>query len=81
NYEWSAKLSIRGFSQQQLGFTLDGIPLGDMSYGNYNGLHVSRAVISENLNGIELSQGSGAIDTASTGNLGGTLRFFTSNPA
>jgi iron complex outermembrane receptor protein len=81
NYEWSAKLSIRGFSQQQLGFTLDGIPLGDMSYGNHNGLHVSRAVISENLNGTELSQGSGAIDTASTGNLGGTLRFFTSNPS
>lgn len=38
NYEWSTKLSIRGFSQQQLGFTLDGIPLGDMSYGNHNGL-------------------------------------------
>lgn len=81
NYEWSAKLSIRGFSQQQLGFTLDGIPLGDMSYGNHNGLHVSRATISENLGGAELSQGSGAIDTASTGNLGGTLRFFTSAPA
>ncbi len=81
NYEWSTKLSIRGFSQQQLGFTLDGIPLGDMSYGNHNGLHVSRAVISENLNATELSQGSGAIDTASTGNLGGTLRFYTSNPS
>lgn len=81
NYEWSAKLSIRGFSQQQLGFTLDGIPLGDMSYGNHNGLHISRATISENLGGAELSQGSGAIDTASTGNLGGTLRFFTSAPS
>lgn len=80
NYEWSTKLSIRGFSQQQLGFTLDGIPLGDMSYGNHNGLHIGRAVISENLTGTELSQGSGAIDTASTGNLGGTLRFFTGDP-
>ncbi|RNF81850.1 TonB-dependent receptor family protein [Montanilutibacter psychrotolerans] len=80
NYEWSAKLSVRGFSQQQLGFTLDGIPLGDMSYGNHNGLHISRAAISENLSASELSQGSGAIDTASTGNLGGTLRFFSSDP-
>ena len=44
-----ARISIRGFNQNQLGFTLDGVPLGDMTYGNLNGLHVSRAVISENL--------------------------------
>ncbi|MGH8082545.1 MAG: TonB-dependent receptor, partial [Lysobacter sp.] len=81
NYEWSSKLSIRGFSQQQLGFTLDGVPLGDMSYGNHNGLHISRAITAENLSGAELSQGSGAIDTASSGNLGGTLRFFSSDPS
>lgn len=80
NYEWGGKLGIRGFSQQQLGFTLDGVPLGDMSYGNHNGLHISRALISENLGNVELSQGSGAIDTASSGNLGGTLRFFSRNP-
>lgn len=81
NYEWSTKLSVRGFSQQQLGFVLDGVPLGDMSYGNHNGLSIGRAAISENLVAAELSQGSGAIDTASTGNLGGTLRFFTSDPS
>lgn len=81
SYEWSNKLSIRGFSQQQLGFTLDGVPLGDMSYGNHNGLNIARAAISENLGAAELSQGSGAIDTASTGNLGGTLRFITSDPS
>ncbi len=81
NYEWSSKLSIRGFSQQQLGFTLDGVPLGDMSYGNHNGLSIGRATISENIASLELSQGSGAIDTASTGNLGGTLRFFTADPS
>ncbi|MEI2454257.1 TonB-dependent receptor [Lysobacter firmicutimachus] len=81
NYEWSSKLNIRGFSQQQLGFTLDGVPLGDMSYGNHNGLHIGRAISSENLSGAELSQGSGAIDTASSGNLGGTLRFFSSDPS
>ncbi|MDB5676492.1 MAG: TonB-dependent receptor, partial [Sphingomonas bacterium] len=28
-YEWSERVSIRGFNQNQLGFTLDGIPLGD----------------------------------------------------
>ena len=46
-YEWSSRISLRGFNQNQLGFTLDGVPLGDMSYGNFNGLHVSRAIISE----------------------------------
>ena len=43
NYEWSTRISLRGFNQNRLGFTLDGIPLGDMSYGNSNGLHISRA--------------------------------------
>ncbi|MGO4780527.1 TonB-dependent receptor, partial [Lysobacter sp. 2RAB21] len=51
------------------------------SYGNHNGLHISRAITAENLSGAELSQGSGAIDTASSGNLGGTLRFFSADPS
>src|SRR3546814_1934749 len=42
NYEWSTRVTIRSFNQNQLGFTFDGIPLGDMSYGNHNGLHISR---------------------------------------
>lgn len=80
NYEWSARISIRGFSQQQLGFTLDGIPLGDMSYGNHNGLHISRALISENTGRIEVAQGAGAVSAASSSNLGGTIQFFTRSP-
>ncbi|MDX2143241.1 MAG: TonB-dependent receptor [Rhodospirillaceae bacterium] len=80
-YEWAVRISIRGFNQNQLGFTLDGVPLGDMSYGNNNGLHISRAVTSDNIGGIELAQGAGALDTASTSNLGGTLKFTTRAPA
>jgi iron complex outermembrane receptor protein len=80
-YEWSTRVSVRGFNQNQLGFTLDGVPLGDMSYGNHNGLHASRAVSSENVGSVVLSQGSGALDTASTSNLGGTIEFFTADPA
>ncbi|MEO6093453.1 MAG: TonB-dependent receptor [Novosphingobium sp.] len=79
-YEWSTRISIRGFSQNQLGFTLDGVPLGDMSYGNYNGLHISRALISENLGTATVSQGAGALGTASTSNLGGTLIFASRDP-
>ena len=81
NYEWSARISIRGFNQNQLGFTLDGVPLGDMSYGNHNGLHISRAVISENLGEVEVAQGSGALGTASSSNLGGTVKFSQRAPS
>ena len=80
-YEWSARIGVRGYNQNQLGFTLDGVPLGDMSYGNYNGLHISRAVISENLGRSELSQGSGSLETASSSNLGGTLQFYSIDPS
>jgi iron complex outermembrane receptor protein len=80
-YEWSSRISLRGFNQNQLGFTLDGVPLGDMSYGNYNGLHVSRAIISENLGTVSVSQGAGNLATASTSNLGGTLTFTSRDPS
>lgn len=79
-YEWSTRISIRGFNQNQLGFTLDDVPLGDMSYGNYNGLHISRAISSENIGSTELAQGAGSLGTASTSNLGGTLAFHSSAP-
>ena len=80
-YEWSSRVSIRGFNQNQLGYTLDGIPLGDSSYGNNNGLHIGRAIISENIGITRVSQGSGSIGTQATNNLGGTLEFFSADPA
>ena len=80
NYEWSTRVTIRSFNQSQLGFNLDGIPLGDMQYGNHNGLHISRAISSENLGVVRVSQGAGAIGTQSTGNLGGTIEYFSKDP-
>jgi len=80
-YEWAVRISVRGFNQNQLGFTLDEVPLGDMSYGNWNGLHISRAVQDENVSRIVLSQGTGALETASNSNLGGTVQFFSADPS
>jgi len=80
-YEWAVRIAVRGFNQNQLGFTLDDVPLGDMSYGNLNGLHISRALIDENLRTAALSQGTGALDTASTSNLGGAIQFFSVDPS
>ncbi len=81
SYEWAVRISLRGFNQNQLGFTLDDIPLGDMSYGNWNGLHISRAITDENVGRIVISQGTGALETASTSNLGGTLQFYSADPS
>lgn len=79
-YEWSTDFRVRGFSGGQLGYTLDDVPLGDLSYGNHNGLHISRAIISENVGRVQLSPGTGAVDTASTSNLGGTIQFYSMDP-
>lgn len=79
--EWSTRITVRGFNQNQLGFTLDGVPLGDMSYANFNGLHISRAISSENIGRSTINQGAGALDTASSSNLGGALEFFSRSPS
>lgn len=80
NNEQNFSLFIHGFSAQQLGYTLDGVPLGDQQYGNYNGLSPQRAVISENVRNVLLSSGAGDLATASTSNLGGTIEHYSSDP-
>lgn len=79
-YEWATAIYLHGFDQSRLGFTLDGIPLGNMSYAVTNGLSITRAISSENLAGVELAQGAGALGTASNSNLGGTLEFHSADP-
>ncbi len=81
NNEQNITLYIHGFNAQQLGYTLDGVPLGDQNYGNFNGLSPQRAVISEDVGRVTLSSGAGDLATASTSNLGGTIDTFTSDPA
>ncbi|NVM77685.1 hypothetical protein FHW83_003508 [Duganella sp. SG902] len=80
NNEQNLSLFIHGFSGQQLGYTMDGVPLGDQQYGNYNGLSPQRAITSENVGRVILSSGAGDLATASTSNLGGTIETFSSNP-
>lgn len=80
NNEQNISLFIHGFNQQQLGYTLDGVPLGDQQYGNYNGLSPQRAIISENVGRVTLASGAGDLGTASTSNLGGTIDTFSSDP-
>ena len=80
NNEQNISLFIHGFNAQQLGYTLDGLPLGDQQYGNYNGLSPQRAIISEDVGRVMLASGAGDLGTPSTSNLGGTIDTFSSDP-
>ena len=78
--EQNAQIFIHGFAFNQLGYTMDGIPLGDQSYGNYNGLSPQRAVISENVSRVVVTTGAGDLATPSNSNLGGTVETFSTDP-
>lgn len=79
-YEWAQQITIRGFTTDEMGYTLDGVPLGNMQYRNNNGLSIGRALLTENNGPVTLSQGSGALGTASTSNIGGTIDFTSVDP-
>lgn len=81
NNEQNEALFVHGFSTQQLGYTMDGVPLGDQQYGNYNGLSPSRAVTSENVDRVDLQSGAGSLGVASTSNLGGAIQTFSRDPS
>ncbi len=74
------QIFMHGFSQDQLGFTLDGIPLGEPVYRNYNGLSTAAAISSENVGHMDVTQGAGALSMPSTNSLGGGLQIYSSDP-
>jgi iron complex outermembrane receptor protein len=78
--EQSMSLQVRGFSSTHLGYTLDGMPLGDGAYNNYNGLTINRALISENLARADLATGIAGLGIPSTSNLGGAVTYVSSDP-
>ncbi|WP_204316116.1 hypothetical protein, partial [Serratia marcescens] len=69
------------FNTTHLGYTLDGTPLGDGAYNNYNGLTISRALISENLGRADLATGIAGLAIPSTSNLGGALTYVIRDPS
>ncbi|CAI9121433.1 TonB-dependent receptor [Brytella acorum] len=81
SYEWSQQIIIRGFDQTRLGFTMDGVPLGNLSYGNDNGLSIGRALLTENNGKATLAQGAGAVGVAASNDLGGALEFTSIDPS
>jgi hypothetical protein len=80
NNEQNAQLFIHGFSISQLGYTMDGVPLGDQSYGNFNGLSPQRAIMSESIGSTTVATGAGELGIASTSNLGGAVQVVSRDP-
>ncbi|NTS78137.1 TonB-dependent receptor [Catenovulum sp. SM1970] len=81
--DWSTTVSMRGFQlsldEQQIGITIDGIANGNSNYGG--GAKANRYIDTENLQTIEVSQGTADIASRSNEALGGTLNFTTIDPA
>lgn len=71
---------MRGFTQMQIGATLDGIPMGTQGFANYNGVSITQAMIQDDIGGMTMSQGAGSLDTFSAQNLGGAMTYVTSDP-
>ena len=71
---------VRGFNQMQLGATLDGMPMGTQGFANYNGVSITQAMIQDDISGMTLSQGAGALDTFSAQTLGGAMTYASSDP-
>lgn len=76
--DWSTRINIRGFTEGQLGFTVDGVTTGYTSYGG--GAKPNRYIDIENLSSVVVSQGAAEISSASAQALGGTLAYFTDAP-
>lgn len=77
---YSVQLYMHGFVQNEIGMTLDGIPLGEPTFRNYNGLNPLQAISSENVERLDVTQSAGAESSASTNNLGGTINYVSSAP-
>nr|WP_202405309.1 TonB-dependent receptor plug domain-containing protein [Saccharibacter sp. 17.LH.SD] len=77
---FGASLYMRGFFMNQLGVTVDGVPLNDQTYQSVDGFSVASAIIPDDIDGITVSQGGGGVDVPSTNTLGGTIRFQSADP-
>ncbi|WP_255318274.1 TonB-dependent receptor [Neoasaia chiangmaiensis] len=78
---WGQSFLMHGFDQTQIGFTLDGVPLGSQLWNNNNGLNPAVAISSENIERIDVSASAGSEGAASISNLGGTVQFVSRDPS
>ncbi len=78
-YEFGNNIRVRAFDITKLAVTIDGVPTGNNSprYGN----PIGRLLETENLETIKVSQGAGDVTTPAYESLGGSLAYFSKDPA
>ena len=77
-YEFGNSVSVRAFSFQQIGFLLDGIPMGRSD--QFGGSPIYRYVDNENLDRVTASAGAGDVSLPSYASLGPIVDYFTKKP-
>lgn len=77
-YEFGNSVRVRGFGSEQLGISLDGVPLE--SYDLRDGSPPGRFIDAEDLSTVTIAQGSGDVMMPSYHALGGSVRYFTGAP-
>ncbi len=71
-------LSLRGLGSDEIGYVLDGMPLNDIAY--YTG-YPNQFADTENLDRIDLSQGTGDLDSPVINAAGGLMSLHLRDPA
>jgi iron complex outermembrane recepter protein len=78
-YEFGNSVTVRAFNFQQVGFVLDGVPMGRSD--QFGGSPIFRYVENENLASVTASQGAGDVTLPSYASLGPIVRYDTIDPA
>lgn len=71
-------LNIHGLSQDEIGYTLEGMPLNDIGY--YDG-YPSQFIDSENIDEISLAQGTADLDSPVISEAGGLMKITMLDPS
>ncbi|MES2096814.1 MAG: TonB-dependent receptor [Pseudomonadota bacterium] len=73
-------LLVRGFRQNEVAITFEGIPLNDGSYGSVTGTAPLNIGVTANIGAVQISPGSASVDAFSNSVDGGEVRYSLTNP-
>ena len=73
-------LLVRGFRQNELAITFEGIPLNDGSYGSVTGTAPLNIGVAGDIASVRISPGSAGVDTFSNTVNGGEMRYAIADP-
>jgi iron complex outermembrane receptor protein len=78
-YEFGNSVNVRAFNLRQIGFVLDGIPMGRSDA--FGGSPIFRYVDNENLGSVVASPGAGDVSAPSYSSLGPIASYYTVKPS